>query len=194
MKKIIKYIYNNWRRKKQRLELLSLDKPVYIDNTAKFNFHERIKIGKYCRIGPNCHLDGEGGINVGDGSIFGPKVSILSSSHNYQEGNLLPYGFIDVKRPVIIGKGCWLGWGVMVVPGVTIGNGSVIAMGSVVTKDIEAGVLAGGNPAKVIKKIQREIGLDELILNENYYLEEIYNKKLFRDNRSEITYKNLIIE
>jgi acetyltransferase-like isoleucine patch superfamily enzyme len=58
--------------------------------------------------------------------------------------------------PVIIGDGVWLGSNVLVLPGVTIGKGSVVAAGSVVSRDIPSGVLAAGNPAKIIKKLSVE--------------------------------------
>lgn len=194
MKKILSKIHHNWLRKKQKINLLSLNKPVFIHPSAKFNFQQNIELGKYSRIGPECHLDGEGGLIIGEGTILGPKVTILTSSHSYEEGNLLPYGFQDVLKPVVIGKGCWLGFGVMIVPGVTIGDGTVVAMGSVVTKSLGSGVLIGGNPAKVIKEIDRGSELGRIIESGKFYMQEIHTKSLVRKNRSSLIYKKLIIE
>ncbi len=139
-------------RRKQRLgQLEYLGKPSYISHYANFNFHENISIGQYCRIGPYCHFDGEGGIEIGDGTIFASRVVILTSSHNYNQEEWLPYNQIDKKLPVRIGKGVWIGWGAYILPGVSIGDGAVVAMGAVVTKNVEKGAIVGGNPAKLIK-------------------------------------------
>lgn len=184
LRKQIKKIYNKWLRKKQRVHLLKINKPVYIDPTATFNFHKGITLEKYTRIGPNCHIDGEGGVVVGEGTIFAPHITILSSSHDYQnEEGLLPYGFKDVKRNVTIGKGCWLGWGAMIVPGVMIGDGAIVAMGAVVTKDVPSGALVGGNPAKVIKQAHNQKRIDQAIVNQYYYLKDKVENDRKRESR-----------
>ncbi|SFT45462.1 hypothetical protein SAMN04489724_0825 [Algoriphagus locisalis] len=165
-KKIYLYIL----RRRQKVHLLKLTRPNFIDPTARFNFHKNISLQDFVRIGPFCHLDGEGGIDIKKGSILGPKVVILSSSHDYSNSELLPYGFDDIKRRVIIGSGCWIGWGAMIVPGVTIGEGSIVAMGSVVTKDVPPGVLVGGNPAKILKTIRTKESIQLQIAANKFYL------------------------
>jgi len=106
------------------------------DNTIiNFNFialdEAVISIGSHCFIGPNC-------------SIYTVKHSLC-----YEDRNL---GLMTAK-PVSIGDNCWLCGNVNVLPGVTIGEGSVIGAGSLVTKDIPAGVLAYGNPCRIIRPI-----------------------------------------
>ena len=97
---------------------------------------------------------------------------ILTSSHKYRDASSLPYGIEDEKAPVIIGKGCWIGWGAMIKPGVTIGDGAIIAMGSVVVNDVNKGEIAGGNPAKVINKRPDAQNIEQMIAEEKYFLKE----------------------
>lgn len=90
-------------------------------------------------------------IYVGDGTMLGPNVVIATAGHP-----ILPV--LRIKQyqfniPVHIGKNCWLGAGVIVLPGVTIGDNTVIGAGSVVTKDIPANVVAVGNPCRVLRPI-----------------------------------------
>ena len=90
-------------------------------------------------------------IYVGDYTMFGPNVILATAGHPIlpklrQEAYLY-------NMPVLIGKNCWLGAGVIVLPGVTIGDNTVIGAGSVVTKDIPSNVVAVGNPCRVLREI-----------------------------------------
>lgn len=90
-------------------------------------------------------------IYVGDKTMLGPNVTIATAGHPIDpELRSKAYQF---NMPVHIGKNCWLGAGVLVMPGVTIGDNSVIGAGSVVTKDIPANVVAVGNPCRVLREI-----------------------------------------
>lgn len=178
---IIKYIYHKWLRNKQNLDLSKIGKPTFISTAATFGYPKNISVGRYCRIGHYCHIDGEGGVEIGDGTIFGPYVTILSSSHDYKQDKLLPYSFNNEILSVTIGKGCWLGWGAMVRPGIHIGDGAIIAMGSVITQDVPSGALVGGNPAKVIKKARTQEVIDQLTSNDDYFLKEVFDKGKTRE-------------
>ena len=91
-------------------------------------------------------------IYVGDYTMFGPHVTVATAGHPiYPE---LREKLYQYNMPVHIGRNCWIGAGVLIMPGVTIGDNAVIGAGSVVTKDIPSNVLAFGSPCKV----QREIG------------------------------------
>lgn len=90
-------------------------------------------------------------IYVGDSTMFGPNVVIATAGHP-----ILPElreKAYQYNMTVRIGKNCWLGAGVLVMPGVTIGDNTVIGAGSVVTKDIPANVVAVGNPCRVLREI-----------------------------------------
>ncbi len=90
-------------------------------------------------------------IYIGDHTMLGPNVTVATAGHP-----LLPElreKAYQYNMPVHIGKNCWLGAGVLVVPGVTIGDNTVVGAGSVVTKDLPSGVIAVGNPARVLREI-----------------------------------------
>jgi maltose O-acetyltransferase len=192
LKKLFRNIYIFYKRKQQKLSLITIIAPTHIHYSSTFRFHRGIKIGRYCRIGHECHLDGEGGITIGDGTILAPRVTILSSSHSYKNSPLLPYGLEDEKLPVVIGKGCWIGWGAMIRPGINIGDGAVVAMGSVVTKNISTGEVVGGNPARVIKERDGDLHVSTMVENERYFLKEVHEKNLIREGRKTDTKNNLI--
>jgi galactoside O-acetyltransferase len=90
-------------------------------------------------------------IYVGDNTMFGPNCVLATAGHPINP-ELREKGY-QYNMPIHIGKNCWLGAGVIVLPGVTIGDNSVIGAGSVVTKDIPSNVVAVGNPCKVIREI-----------------------------------------
>lgn len=115
-----------------------------------------ICIGDFCKIGEDGYLDGSGGIDIGHCTIIGPKVTIITSNHQYDSNELLPFDNVMLSRPVSIAPFCWLGRGVMVMPGVSLGEACVVAAGSVVTRDVPAFSIVGGNPARVIKTRDEE--------------------------------------
>ena len=125
---------------------------VKCDCSARLIHPDRLTLGRYIYIGPNCVINAQGDVSLGDGTILGPEVVILSSSHDYKQGSLLPYDVYDSQRPVEIGRGVWLGYRAMVCPGVRIGDGAVVGMGAVVTRDVASGEVVGGNPAKVLSR------------------------------------------
>lgn len=111
-----------------------------------------IYIGKNVFINCCCHFQDQGGIFIGDGTLIGSFVVLATINHG-----LNPAQRSDNHPPPIhIGKNVWLGSHCTVLPGVTIGDNSVIAAGAVVTKDVPAYSVAAGIPARVIKKIEIE--------------------------------------
>ena len=90
-------------------------------------------------------------IRVGDNCMFGPNVVIATAGHPILPA-LREHG-LQYNAPVRIGKNCWLGAGALVMPGVTIGDNSVIGAGSVVTRDIPSNVVAAGNPCRVLRPV-----------------------------------------
>lgn len=110
----------------------------------------RVAIGARCYIGYNAYFDAHGGITIGDDVSIGAHVRILTREHPIAPGPIrhLRRPDQDIDRPVRIGDGCWLGAGVTILPGVTIGAASVIAAGSVVTRDVRPDALYAGIPAR----------------------------------------------
>ena len=113
-------------------------------------------------------------IYIGDNTMFGPNVVLATAGHPI-DPELRSQG-LQYNMPVRIGKNCWLGAGVIVMPGVTIGDNTVIGAGSVVTKDIPSGVVAVGNPCRVL----REVGQHD---REYYYKDKKINQSLFNKEK-----------
>jgi acetyltransferase-like isoleucine patch superfamily enzyme len=109
-----------------------------------------ITVGRNVFINQNCTLDDVGGIDIADDVLIGPNVSIITSGHPIAPSERRN-GVI--AKPVVIERNVWIAAGVIVIGGVTIGENSVVAAGAVVTKDVAANMLVGGNPARVIRSI-----------------------------------------
>ena len=124
----------------------------YIEPPFHSNFGGRhVHFGKNVYANFGLTLVDDTHIYVGDCTMFGPNVVVATAGHP-----ILPElreKALQFNMPVHIGRNCWLGAGVIVLPGVTIGDNSVIGAGSVVTKDIPANVIAVGNPCRVLREI-----------------------------------------
>ncbi len=124
----------------------------YIEPPFHSNFGgHHVHFGKYVYANFNLTLVDDTHIYVGDYTMFGPNVVIATAGHP-----ILPElreQIYQYNAPVHIGQNCWLGAGVIVVPGITIGDNVVIGAGSIVTKDIPSNVIAVGNPCKVLREV-----------------------------------------
>lgn len=99
----------------------------------------------------NCYIQAIGKIYIGDYTQIAPGVGIISSNHDLYDSRK------HSAKQVKIGRYCWLGMNSIVLPGVTLGDFTIVAAGAVVTKSFEQGYcVIGGNPAKVIKELQKE--------------------------------------
>ena len=125
----------------------------YLSINSKFSYADRITLGDHVHLGPGADLDGRGGITIKNGTIFGPEVIIYTSNHCYDSKDLgaLPYDNRILLKSVEIGEYCWIGRRVIILPGVVIGKGAIIAAGSVVSKDVPDFAVMAGNPAKIVK-------------------------------------------
>lgn len=112
---------------------------------------KHVHFGKGVYANFNLTLVDDTHIYVGDYTMFGPNVVLATAGHPILP-ELRPLAY-QYNMPIHIGKNCWLGAGVIVLPGVTIGDNTVIGAGSVVTKDIPANVVAVGNPCRVLREI-----------------------------------------
>lgn len=106
-------------------------------------------------LGKNCNFNGmkvlgNGNLSIGNNFHSGIECMIITENHNY-EGTEIPYDNTFVKKEITIEENVWMGNRVVVTGNVTIGEGSIIAAGSVVVKDVPKYAIVGGNPAKVIK-------------------------------------------
>jgi acetyltransferase-like isoleucine patch superfamily enzyme len=113
------------------------------------DFGKNITIGKNVFFNTGCSFQDRGGITIGDGSMIGMNVTIATLNH----GLSLETRNITYPSPVRIGENVWIGSNATILPGITVGDNSVIAAGAVVTKDVPKNSVVAGVPAKVIKEI-----------------------------------------
>ena len=112
---------------------------------AEFYAPELIVVGKHVIVGDTAFLDGRSGLTIGDNVNVGSHVSIYTREHDVNSPT-----FAETGGPVVIGDRAWVSSHSVVLPGVTIGEGAVVAAGAIVTKDVEPYTIVGGNPAKQI--------------------------------------------
>ena len=126
----------------------SLGANVNIEHGAEFD--GRLVIGDNSSLG--IHAEALGPIHIGDNVMMGPECVILTQNHSHASTDIpmIQQGF-ESPRSVVIGNDVWIGRRVTILPGVTVGSGSIIAAGAVVTKDVEPYTIVGGVPAKTIK-------------------------------------------
>ena len=113
-------------------------------------FTPRITAGRRLVINVGTYIDGRGGIDFGDNVMIGPHCVLASVEHGYGATDVPMCDQPLTYRPITIGSDVWLGGHVCVRSGVTIGDGCIVAAGSVVTKDLPAYSIAGGVPAAVL--------------------------------------------
>ncbi len=136
-----------------KFTFLTYDKTIYWprDKTSQVANPINIEVGKNTSIGNHgCYIQGNGYLKIGNYVRIGPNVGILSGNHNEY------IQFDQVKKTTIIGDFTWIGMNSVIVPGVELGERTIVAAGSVVTKNFPEGYcIIGGNPAKLIKKIDK---------------------------------------
>ena len=122
----------------------------YMDHIVWLN-GDHIELGASIGFNYGCYVNGYGGLLIGDGTIIGPYTMIHTANHRTEDLDrpIPEQGWM--AAPVNIGAQCWIGMGVGILPGVSIGEGCIIGAGSVVTRDLDAYSVAVGNPAKPIK-------------------------------------------
>jgi acetyltransferase-like isoleucine patch superfamily enzyme len=132
-----------------RITNSEIDESVAVFTPLYINYGKNTKIGKNVFINFDCTFLDLGGITIEDNVLIAPKVSLLSEGHPISPENRQSL----VSGPIHIKKNAWIGANATILPGVTIGENSVVASGAVVSKDVPANTVVGGVPAKVIKSI-----------------------------------------
>ena len=132
-----------------------------IVSTSLNNIGEKIKIGNNVGIGEFAYLGGSGGLEIGDECIVGQYLSCHPENHNYEDLET-SIRFQGVNRKGIkIGKNCWIGSKVTILDGVEIGDGCILAAGSVITKSFPDNSIIGGIPSKLLKTRTHENQSDD---------------------------------
>ena len=116
------------------------------------NLGKGIKIGNNVGLNARVYLGGQGGIEIGENVIIGPDVKIFSENHIFEKMEMPIKDQGETRKGVKIGNDCWLGSNSIILDGVDLGDGCVVAAGSVVTKSFTENLVIGGIPAKIIKK------------------------------------------
>lgn len=125
--------------------------------TGSGDIRRRLSIGSGCVFNAGCFFDLEAPITIGDRVALGHQVLLLTSTH--QIGPAEQRASYELLRaPVSIGDGAWLGSRCMVLPGVQIGSGAVVAAGAVVNRDVPAGLLVAGVPARPVRSLEQRQG------------------------------------
>ncbi len=117
--------------------------PLYSD------YGKNIKLGTNVFINSGCCFQDQGGIEIGDGCLIGHQVVIATLNHDFDPAKRAEM----TPKKVVLGKNVWVGSHATILPGVTVGDGSIIAAGAVVTKDVPERCIAAGVPARVIRTL-----------------------------------------
>lgn len=110
----------------------------------------RVTVGNWCYIGAGSYLDGD--IVIGDFSMLANNVAIVGGDHAFSTpGVTMRDGGREAWQPTVLGRDVWVGHGAIIINGVTIGDGAIVAAGSIVTHDVAPFSVVAGNPARHIK-------------------------------------------
>jgi acetyltransferase-like isoleucine patch superfamily enzyme len=109
-----------------------------------------IRVGRNVFINQNCTFYDLGGLDIADDVMIGPNVSLITAGHPLEPSQRRA---VTTGKPIAIQRNVWIAAGAIVIGGVTVGENSVVAAGSVVTKNVPPNSLVGGNPARVIRSI-----------------------------------------
>jgi acetyltransferase-like isoleucine patch superfamily enzyme len=126
---------------------------IYVGRSVTLKNIDLMSIGDNVSIHDSCYVDALGGLKIGCNVSIAHHTSIITFNHTWLDASL-PIKYNPVEKAIIvIEDDVWVGCGVRIMPGVVIGTRSIIAAGSVVTRDVPPGVIVAGVPAKVIKSI-----------------------------------------
>lgn len=147
-------IYTKWTRPIRRffcsLLFTRIGGHVNIEQGARFGTGENIEIGNYSGLGRNCLVSGR--VQIGNNVMIGPDVMFLARRHRFDRTDMpMSAQGEGEMRAIVIGDDVWIGARVLILPGVTVGEGAIVGAGAVVTKNVPPFAIVGGNPARIIK-------------------------------------------
>jgi acetyltransferase-like isoleucine patch superfamily enzyme len=131
-------------------EFLHFGKNARIEAGVAIAAPERLYIGDNVGISQGCYINAVGGCHIGRACEMAQETIILTVEHRYMRGTTLPYDVVRLVKPVYIEDYVWIGTRSCIAPGVRIGEGSIIGMGSVVAQDVPPLAIVMGNPAQVL--------------------------------------------
>ena len=136
--------------------------PSVVFSPFNIQYGTHVKFGQFCFVNFGATFLDSGLITFGDWVAVGPNVQFVTDTHPIcpedrflppDEGSPLPFKVVNLAGSILVEDKVWIGAGAIILPGVSIGAGAMVAAGSVVTKDVPARMVVGGNPARVIKSV-----------------------------------------
>jgi maltose O-acetyltransferase len=124
---------------------------VWIEPPFFCDYGDNIRLGDRVYFNTNCVVLDAADVTIGSDVLFGPSVQVYAATHPL-EYDVRRSG-LELARPIAVGDDVWIGGGAILCPGVRIGSRSIIGAGSVVTRDVPDGVVAAGNPCRVIRSL-----------------------------------------
>lgn len=149
--RLSKWLWNNPKLYLHYLKRASgkVGKGVKINGSIS-GIHKGVVVGDHVHLN-SCQITGEGPVEIGNYCHGGKELLIITTNHNYEPAEAIPYDRVKIHKKVIIKDFVWIGQRVTILPGVTVGEGAILAAGAVITKDVADYAIVGGNPAKLIK-------------------------------------------
>lgn len=146
--------YEDFLERRRKRELAACGERVHLSPRCSLWSLDRLSLGDDVEINPFTHIFAGGGVSIGAGTLISSNCAISSVTHvknSRARHALLPEDAppsARLLRPVTIGRNVWVGAGALILPGVTIGDDAIVGAGAVVTKDVPAGCVVVGNPAR----------------------------------------------
>ena len=131
-------------------DLAACGEHTLIMPTACITHPNRVRLGKWTTVQNGTFINSVGGLYVGDYVGIGYRTTIVTFNHRYRNSETIPFDNKVFLQPVIIRDFVWIGWNTCIHPGVEIGEGAIVAMGSVLTKNVPPLAIVMGNPATII--------------------------------------------
>ena len=144
------WIFQEFRRLLATQLFESCGRHVRIGYGVRFGTGYKVKMGENSSLGINCWIAND--TEIGENVMIAPEVIILSNSHNFQRTDIsMREQGAPPPQKIVIGNDVWIGTRSILLPGVSIGDHSIIGAGAIVTKDVPEWAIVGGNPAKIIR-------------------------------------------
>ncbi|RFN52741.1 acetyltransferase [Fusarium flagelliforme] len=128
----------------------------WVEAPIKIDYGTNVKVGSNVFINYGCTILDTCTVTIGSRTLIGPHVSFFSGTHpldpQVRNGTNGP----ELGGPITVGEDCWIAGNVTILPGITIGDGSTVGAGSVVTKDVPPYHVVAGNPARILRKLERK--------------------------------------
>jgi acetyltransferase-like isoleucine patch superfamily enzyme len=173
MKSLLRYLYTAYMRRR----LSELGRNSFLSPTGIYRFKKQMRVKDNVYVGPRAIISAKEGIIIGNGVIIGPEFMVMGGDHNFRRVGSRIFEVTEGgdNQRIVIEDDVWIGGRVVVLKGLTIGEGAIVGAGTVVTHDITPYAIFAGNPAR---RIGTRFSMDELrrhleIIGSKYALEDL---------------------